>query len=565
MSAESPSSEAAPDRVFGLSRRSACVVLLVLVNFLIFLPVLGHDFINLDDNEYVTGNAAVISGFNLDSLRWAFTTSAVANWHPLTWLSHMLDCQLFGLWPAGHHASSLVLHIINALLLCLCLQRLTQSWFLALSSALLFSAHPLHVESVAWISERKDLLSTLFIILSIMSYQRYVEAKRADRASWPALLQSLFCFALSLMSKPMFVTLPCLLVLLDLWPLNRMASGRDLGRMILEKWPYFLLVPLSIFMTVATQLEEGDLKSLEQWTLWQRLGHAMIRYGDYLWLTVWPHKLAIIHPHDWSPPGLRAWLSAALVIAISLAACLTLRSKPAFFVGWFWFLGTLTPVIGIVQFSDHSIAERYTYFPHVGLFLALLALIPESVRSKRSCWTALGLLILLLGARAHVHNWTFRDSETLFRDVLKSTENNHVAHNNLGQALYARGQTEEALQHFLRAVDIRPGNTFAQLNAGVLLGRKGEYKRALKHFETVIKYDPVLRGQAHSNLANMYVRQRRPNEAIAHYKEALKINPKNARAHYNLALVLKSLGQSEQAQWHYQLALKFNPKLASPR
>jgi tetratricopeptide (TPR) repeat protein len=542
---------------------------LALLCLLVYGPVFGHDFVNYDDPGYVTRNPTVQAGLTASGLGWAMTTNQMANWHPVTWLSHMLDCELFGLEPAWHHAHSLLLHVLNTLLLFRLLRRLTgDAWRSGLVAAL-FAAHPLHVESVAWVAERKDVLSSLFWLLATTAYVWYAERPGVSRYLPVAVL-----LALGLMAKPMLVTLPFTLLLLDLWPLQRIAPGRldrgrRLGGLLLEKLPLFVIVAISAAVTVAAQSRSGAVYDLEQLPLGLRLSNAAVAYVRYLFLTFWPGDLSVFHPHlGVAIPTWQALSAMTALLGISAIAAASIGTRPPLFVGWFWYVGTLVPVIGLVQVGRQALAERYTYIPLVGLFLVVAWSVPGSWLESRRRRTALALVataaVLALAFVAWRQVQVWRNSETLFRSALSATRENYLAHYNLAHALFERGDLASAADHFERAVAIWPDYRDAHESLGLVLTELDDYERALEHYRVALALTPD-EPRLLSNLANTLARAGHDREAVRYYERALELEPDRANAHYNLAVVLSRVGRTEEARAHLARALELDPNLRTRR
>ena len=430
---------------------------LAALTLLAFLPVFWNGFVNLDDGLYVTGNPWVRKGFTREGLAWVWTANVANNWHPLTVLTHMLDCQLFGLNAAGHHGTSLLLHTANVLLLFAVLRRMTGALGRSAAVAALFAVHPLHVESVAWVAERKDVLSAFFWILAMGAYGRYARQPSSGRYLLVALMM-----ALGLMAKPMVVTLPLVLLLLDVWPLGRLSFepgwGRRLARLVLEKLP---LLGLSVISSLVTlKYQTTSLVSLEilPWRL--RFANAAVSYVTYLGKTLLPRKLAAFYPIQFEIDAWKAVAAVFLIAAITALALWKARRAPYLLVGWLWFLGTLVPVIGLVQVGRQAMADRYTYIPSIGLFLAVSWGVAELARSRSQrtvLATASVLILLLLAAATLALVRTWADSVTLYRHALAVTQNNWVAHIGLAKALVSRQDWAGAAEHYRAALALRPG------------------------------------------------------------------------------------------------------------
>ncbi len=456
---------------------------LAVATLAVYAQVINHQFINLDDNLYIWDNPMVISGLTLKGLAWAFTTFHAANWHPLTWLSHMLDSQLFRMNAGGHLFVNALIHVANTLLLFFFLKRVTGARWRSAIVAALFALHPLHVQSVAWAAERKDTLSTFFGLLCLLAYARYVE-----KPSWKKYALVAVWLALGLMAKPMLVTWPFVFLLLDYWPLRRLewrpAEGierfaKDWLPLVREKLPLFCLVIPSVIVTHIAQARWGAVADLIALPFSWRLANALVSYAKYLLLTFWPDRLAVYYPFSFS--GIPAWqVVAALVVlaAITAVALREARRRPYLITGWLWFLGTLVPVIGLVRVGAEAMADRYTYIPSIGLFIALVFGLADLANTWRigriPIASASAMTILLLGSlTAYQISW-WRDSVTLFERTLSVTSDNAMVQYNLGCALYEQGKIAEAIPHFAEAVRINPNDRHALTNMGMALRKRGE-------------------------------------------------------------------------------------------
>ena len=519
---------------------------LTVLTIAVFGQVLSHEFLHYDDGVYVTENLAVRNGLGWESTQWAFTSLYRSNWTPLTWLSHMLDVELFGLQPAGHHGTSLLLHLANTLLLFALLRRMTGALRRSALAAALFAIHPLHVESVVWVATRKDLLSTLFGLLAIWFYVSWVQQSRSrDQA-----LALLFA-AMGLMAKQMLVTLPFLLLLLDYFPLQRLKPSppmrRTRGRssrlesgplevslwtLIREKLPFFALSLAAAVIAFVAQSRGGSVADLEVLSLWRRLDNAVLSYVTYAWRTIYPTGLCVFYPFPATPHPFGMFSAALSVLgSVTLLAVLSLRKLPYLAVGWLWYLGTLVPVIGLVQIGGQALADRYSYFPLIGLFLVAswgIADLLERWDASGRAFTALCLLlpcVLAVPAWRQVQYW--RDDTALFGRALAVTENNFTAHNNLGNILLEQGKRAEAVRHLEAALRVRPGSP-----------------------------------KAHNNLANVYKDLDRTSEALRHYRLALRAAPDAFQVHFNLAGALARVGRIDEAAEHYARAAELEPALA---
>jgi hypothetical protein len=485
-----------------LPSRFVLAVLLSVATLAVFAQVVGFDFVDYDDNLYVTANPHVQEGLTPAGVRWAFTTFAAANWHPLTWISLMLDWSIGGPGPRVFHLTNLILHLANTLLLFLVLDRMTGRRWPSAVTAALFAIHPLHVESVAWIAERKDVLSTLFMLLTLLAYAGFVERPGLVRR-----LAVVFLFALGLLAKPMLVTLPVLLLMLDAWPLRRQEPWR---RLVLEKAPLLALSIATGVVTFVAQRQGGTVGSMTLYPLGVRVANAVVATATYLGKTIWPTRLAAFYPH----PGasLAAWevAGSALVLAgLTLWTIRVRRSRPYLLFGWAWYLVTLAPVAGIVQVGWQARADRYTYIPLIGIFLGVVWFVSDRFADRPALLSsAASAALVMLGIGAFVQAGYWRDSETLFTHALAVTDNNAVAHNNLGTALLRRGLPSQAEEHFAEAVRIDPSFADAHSNLGVALGRQGGIDEAILEFRRALDLDPD-QPDARRNLERAEAIQRR--------------------------------------------------------
>ena len=545
---------------------------LTVATLVVFWQAHDHAFIGYDDTKYVTANYYVQAGLSKEGLIWAFTTTHASNWHPLTWLSHMLDCQLYGLNPRGHHLTNVFFHLLNTLLLFLVLQRMTGvPWRSGLVAAL-FALHPLHVESVAWVAERKDVLSTFFLFLTLLSYIWYVA-----RPGFYRYLLILLFFALGLMAKPMLVTLPFVLLLLDYWPLRRIKSfqltrsdravttrpselNSQTLRLIWEKIPFFLLATASSTVTFLVQARGGAVASLEVFPFETRLANALVSYVRYLGKMFWPQDLAVFYPH----PGqsLPMWQAAGaglLLLVISITVVRLGRRYPYLPVGWLWYIGTLVPVIGLVQVGAQAMADRYTYVPLIGLFLMIAWGVADLLGSWRYGKPALAvaapllLSALMVCATFQVSYW--KNSLTLFEHTLRVTSHNSQVHNNLGNVLTQKGKLQEAISHYTKALEISPNYAEAHINLGVALTRQGRLKEAIKHYSAALQLKSNS-AELHNNLGVALFELGDIPGAIKNYLAAVQLKPDYAEAHNNLGNGLAKLGKLSEAEIHYAKALK---------
>jgi tetratricopeptide (TPR) repeat protein len=553
-------------------------VFLVAITFAVFGQTLRHEFVNYDDGMYVYENPVVTRGLTLKGIEWVFTHIVLSNWHPVTMMSHMLDCQLYGLNAGGHHLTNVLLHTGSVLLLFLVLRRLTGFLWRSAFVTAVFAIHPLHVESVAWVAERKDVLSGLFFLLTVWAYARYVEKQsrvegRASSAGGGSLALDprrwtldyclvLLFFALGLMSKPMVVTLPFVLLLLDYWPLNRLSgfTPKVLFRLVAEKIP---LLALSGAACVATMVAQKEIIMPEPVAL--RIGNAVVSYVIYLRQMVWPTGLAVLYPYPRALPGWEIALTAGLLAAISAGVFLGRQRRPYLLMGWLWYLGMLVPAIGLVQSGLRAHADRYTYQPQIGLYFALtwwVADLSVGWRHRREVLGA-GCLIILAALifSACTQTMYWRNSESLWTHTLACTSDNDVAHNDLGYALFQKGRMDEAILHFQTALRIKPDYALACYNLGNALLQKGRRDEAMIRFQEALQIKPDY-AEAHDNLGNLLLQNGRVDEAMVHYQKALQIKPDSAEAHNNLGNALFQKGRVDEAIAQCLAALQIKPDYA---
>jgi tetratricopeptide (TPR) repeat protein len=538
-------------------RRTLLCLLIAASTAVAFAEVRSLGFLEFDDDLYVTRNAHVQGGLSASGIRWALTATRANNWHPVTWLSHMLDCQLFGLDPAWHHATSLGLHILNALALFLLLQHLTGAAWPSVFVAALFALHPLHVESVAWVSERKDLLSTLFGLLSLAAYAAW--AQRGSRRGYAL---ALGLFALSLMAKPMLVTLPVLMLLLDYWPLGRVAGRERLRRLLVEKLPFFVMSGLSSALTYAVQISGGSGYGGDALSPALRSANAVVSYARYLGKTFWPADLAALYPHPFVWPSAVVAGAAALVLGISALALWQARRRPYLLVGWLWYVVALLPVIGLVQVGRQAMADRYTYVPLVGIFVALAWLAAEAAERWRALRPALasGAVLVLLASgfatRAQVRHW--ENTLTLWGHALEVTSRNAFAHSQYGAGLAVRGDGEQALEHLRQAVALDPNLALAQFNLGRALYGLEDLEGAVLHYGRAVELEPGW-SRAHHGLGVARARLGDLAGARDSLADAVRLAPDAADLRLALATVLEASGQLEAAASELSTLLESQP------
>ena len=527
---------------------------LALITIAAFQQLRSCDFVNYDDPEYVVENQNVNTGLTAKNLVWAFTSGYACNWHPLTWISHTLDCGLFGLNPKWHHLTNLLLHIINTLLLFAVLKQMTAAAWPSAFVAAAFAIHPLHVGSVAWIAERKDVLSALFWMLTMAAYFKY-----AKSASIKWYLLTLAAFALGLMAKPMLVTLPVVLLLLDYWPLERINQPK----IIIEKLPFFALSAVSSVITFLVQQKSGAVEQIIEIPLSSRIANALISYVAYIEKMIWPSGLTVFYPHPRQAlPIWHAVIAAVLLAVVSIVIVRLAQNHKYLVVGWLWYLGTLVPVIGIVQVGDQAIADRYTYIPLTGLFIIIAWGADELTRKwrlQKAVLTTLGSIILtamLIWTHLQVKYW--RNSFTLFEHALKVTKNNYLAHNNLGFAFQSAGNINEAINHYQAAIEIKPDAAIAHCNLGDALKSLGRLDEAISHYKKVLQIWPDY-AKAYNNLGGALHKAGKPDEAIDRLRQAIRLEPDYAEAYNNLGTVLLSQRKYDEAIGCFHKTLNIKP------
>jgi len=532
-----------------------------------FLPALSNDFTGYDDPDYVTSNVHVQRGLTAEGIRWAFTSVEAANWHPLTWISHQLDVEIFGLEPWGHHFSNILLHLISTILLFVLLRQSTGASGRSLAVALLFGVHPLRAESVAWVAERKDVLSAFFFFLSLWAYityaQRSAQKGGIGETRSPRLvpyLLSLVALILGLLSKPMLVTLPFVLLLLDVWPLRRW-SVLNYKRLLIEKTPHFAAAGLVSAVTFLTQKHGGAVN--QSIPLIARIENAPVAVVRYLAKLFWPLKLAPFYPPELNWSGLVIGASVCFLILVSAVMVWQLRARPWAFSGWYWFVGMLVPVIGLIQVGEQSMADRYSYLPSVGILVLLVWGVNEltgaAMEGKLSgilvCATGVTLALL---TRVQVGYW--KDTETLFRHALTVTEHNYLAHYNLGTALEKQNRLQEALQELKAGIDEKPNYAEAYNNLGITSDKLGNLEEALSNYATASRLRANY-ADPHNNRGVTLEKLGRSDEAMEEYQTALKLRPDYADARYNLGVAYGRQGKLELAAKEFETLLRLQPNL----
>ena len=584
---------------------------LILFTLIAFWQVRHNDFINLDDDLYITNNSHVQEGLTFKSVYWAFTSTKNGQWTPVTFFSHLVDYTFFGLNAGGHHLTNLLFHTMNTLLLFFLLSRMTAALWQSAFVAAIFALHPLHVESVAWVAERRDVLHSLFLLLTIWVYINYVE-----KPKWFRHICVLLCFIFAVMSKPMAVTLPFILLLLDYWPLGRLRIGKKdqglkpfiapslkairqnvpISHLLIEKGSLFSIAVVSSLFTLFSVWGIKSLSSFENLSLIVRIENAAVSYIEYILKMIWPNSLAVLYPYPMTFPIWKVVCTTLLILTITVLVTLGRRKHPYLIVGWFWYLITLLPVIGLLQAGYQSMADRFMYMPMTGLLIMMIYGISDMYKRwpyKRLTLAVLSVslvITLMVLTRAQVKLW--RNSETLFRHTLQVTNNNYFIHNHLGAALFKQGNNQEALIHFKRSLEINPYYADAHCNLGVLLLRQGKYREAIPWFVAALqnkphsvealtnlgiilgKYGKVKEATDHFSEAirinpdyeeayfcqgNLLLEIRKYEEAIHYFNKALRINSKNSRTYNNLGVSLLGLGNPEKAMDFYHKALDINP------
>jgi Flp pilus assembly protein TadD len=548
-------------------RRLIFALLIVAATLAVYNPVNSHPFVNYDDDRYVTQNPHVRVGLSWDTVHWAFTSTEQANWHPLTWISHALDCQLFGLNPAGHHFTNLFIHALNAALLFLLLVwatgRAGASWL----AAMLFALHPIAVESVAWVAERKNVLCTFFFLATIAAYGWY-----ARKPNWRRYLAVTALFACSLMSKPMAVTLPFVLLLCDYWPLGRIAgdarkplevSQSKLSNLILEKIPLLGLSAASSLITLHAQQTGGAMRSAMIYPLGIRMGNAVVAYGMYLWKMIWPARLSPLYPY--AGDSLAGWRVAVALVLLVGVSIVMLRAKSFYVVGWLWFLGTLVPVIGLLQVGDAAMADRYSYIPLIGIFVIVAFGFDQLAnRLKMSAmWRAVVAIcvVALLGLGTIKQLGYWRSNYDLWAHTVAVTGPNFIAQDNLGGALVLMGKVDEAYPHFRLASEINPRDPMSHSNLGAYLQEHGQRQEAMQEYQIAINLtsDRGLLASTYANLGSDYSEMGDDDMALASFGTALKLNPIQFNAYLGEGELFEKRGNLTKAIQDYAQAVEVAP------
>jgi len=543
--------------VIGIAAVLAAVVLFI------YAPAGHYGFLSFDDPVYVTENPKVISGLTGQSVWWAFTSGHASNWHPMTWLSHMLDVEIHGMNAGGHHLTSILLHLANAVLLFWMLYRATGAWRRSAVVSILFAVHPLHVESVAWIAERKDVLSTLFWLLTMHAYVSYVRRPCLNRY-----LAVVVLFALGLMSKPMLVTLPLVLLLFDIWPLDRVRFGTDQRgiwlRLFYEKIPLFLLTAASSIVTVIVQWRGGAVQNFEVVPLSQRAANALVSYIAYLGRMLWPGNLAAYYPYG----SLSVWLvgASALVIgAVTVILIRLSRGRSFLFVGWLWYVFTLVPVIGLIQVGGQARADRYTYIPLVGVFIIAVwgatAILERRRFGSLALKIAACILVFALAARARNQVRYWESDLVLWKHAVQATGANPFARTNLGLAFIDAGDYASGIEQYTEALKIKPDAVETRNALGVAFFKQGNLDAAMKQFDMVLRINPGF-AETHSNRGMVLAQRGNIEDAFAEFRKALESIPDNPKVLYNFGFALAGQGRMDEAMSYYRNALAVKPNYA---
>jgi tetratricopeptide (TPR) repeat protein len=547
-------------------RAFALAASLFLLTVCVFLPTLKNDFVNFDDPIYVVENIHVNHGLTWAGLKWALYGTDGGLWLPLTWLSHMVDCQIYGIKPWGHHLTSVLIHGINTTLVFLWLRRMTGAMWKSFVVAAFWGLHPLRVESVAWLAERKDVLSALFWLLTLLVYTEYA---RNSETNLPAKRKfyalTLVFFMLGLMAKPMLVTLPFILLLLDYWPLNRLNKKEKILWLFFEKFPLVILSGIFSIATFVIQKNEKFVATFSQLSFSERIENAIVAYVRYIGKTFWPENLCVYYPYsDHWQAGI-VFSAVVLLMFISSVFIWQRRQHPYLLIGWLWFIGTLIPVIGLVQVGKQAIADRYTYIPQIGLLFCIVWGV--SALTAKWKWQRHGLSLMSIMAIAICVELTCRqidfwkNSETLFRHAIAVTEKNALAYNNLGGALLANGQIDEAIENFQKALQVNPNYTEAHYNLGDAFLRRGQIDEAIQQFQKALQIDPK-HAKSHADLGIALYQLGRIEEAIEQYRAALEIDPDNTKTHNDFGLALEQAGRMDEAIAQFQKALAIDPQNA---
>lgn len=549
------------------------LILLVLI-FFVFFQTRTHDFINYDDETYITSNPHIAKGLNVQNMIWAFSTSYASNWHPLTWISHMMDIQIYGMNPGAHHFTNMLFHILNSFLIFFLFRKMTGEFWKSCFLAVLFAIHPLHVESVAWVAERKDVLSTFFGLITLWGYVRYVENSVIYRYGLV-----LIFYSLSLMSKPMLVTLPFVLLLMDYWPLRRFdkeipweekSQKRSYGfkslvlRFSVEKLPLVIVAMGSCFITLLVQQKGGAVGAVTMFPFWDRIANALITYITYIKKMIWPFDLAVIYPYPSSFLMDEIVLASAVLAVVPIIGFMVVKRFPYIIVGWLWYIGTLVPVIGLVQIGSQSMADRYTYIPLIGIFI----IISWGAADLTVCWVhrrkklavCAMIFCLCMTLSAHVQTRYWKNSIQLFQHALDVTSGNWIANNNLGCALSQKGHTYQAIPYFQEALRINPEYDDARYNLGLAFVARNRFNDAINQFSRILVTRPEDK-DVHIRLGRIYGLQKRFDKAIDHFTIAAALDPDDAGIYNNIGVFYANQKDFRKAVFFFQKAITIKPDL----
>ncbi len=587
---------------FNQNKQLAIIMVLAAFVIAVYWQAVGFEFINFDDNIYVYENPFVTGGLNKEAVIWAFTKFYSANWHPLTWMSHQLDVTLFGLNAGSHHATNIILHLINTVLAFTVFSKLTGSFWKSAIVAMLFAIHPSHVESVAWIAERKDVLSTMFWFLTMWAYLAYAQTRIAGERSYIFYFVTIFLFGLGLMAKPMLVTLPFVLLLMDFWNLGRLKAIRDLPHLIFEKIPFFVLAAASAYVTILAQRSAGAVESLEILPIGMRISNAIVAYAQYILTLIYPVNLSVWYPYQKSIPAVQIFGASVLLIVITLICISQINKRKYLLMGWLWFLGTLVPVIGLVQVGAQSHADRYTYVPFFGLFIMLVWSADDLLRRYRPFIVAAAVVFIFALTAICFRQVSFwKNNETLYRNAIANTRGNYLimqnychtlflqdrideaevqcrdslaanpeyaeAHNSLGIIQLKRQKFEEGAQSFRTAIKYQPKFGMYRVNLAVALAALGEPSEAEENLrkaaETIsYKVHTEIWIEAIASLAKAYALQGNSEKASENFYRVLSIAPERADIRNNFALTLYNFEKYDDAQKQIEMALGQNPNQA---
>lgn len=559
------------EMITAMSRKNILILILIISTVFVYWNAVGNDFIMFDDDTYIYENPFLRNNGIMSAVHWALTTFHAANWHPVTWFSHMLDIQLFGLAPAGHHAMSVLFHVTNTVLLFVLLHRVTGAVWRSGIVAALFALHPLHVESVVWVAERKDVLCAFFYLLSLYVYAGYVKNPKIARY-----VPVVITVALALASKPMAVTLPAAMLLLDLWPLQRTgyridftsgitatgARTRSVRYLCIEKIPFMMLAAISSSLTYIAQRHGNAITTLANTSVMTRLENAALTYVKYLGKTIWPHNLTIFYPFPKDIPAMQAIAACIALAVVTTVAIKQFRQRPYILFGWLWYCGTMLPVIGIVRVGLQGMADRYTYIPLIGIFVSLVWWGADISKNRPHRNYLLGVPTAILLTISALLTWQqisyWQNTTTLFTHALAATDDNYLAHTVLARQLEKEGRLEEALAHLDTAVNIAPWYEYAKIRQGIILKSQGRLDAAtMKYTEAILQNNNSVSG--HINLGIVLGLQDKLEEALRNFDTAVRLDPHSALGHYNMGLTLSRLERIDEAIIHYETANRIDP------